>query len=166
MFRRFYQSAIVFFKSLFHLTSISDISPQIFETLEDIDIKHRSLRAGRPKGASLAQKNLKNFFERASGIGPPFQPWQGRVIATIRRPPTLRFGGQARCVSRRLNMLCAWGENRTLYTRIFLVIFLSFLKDRTISSPPFAKEGVGRFCEIIVGTHSLVSTPSSRPCAP
>ncbi len=25
-------------------------------------------------------------MERASGIEPPSQPWQGRIIATIRRP--------------------------------------------------------------------------------
>jgi len=37
----------------------------------------------------------------------------------------------------------AWGENRTLYTRIFLVIFLNFFKDRTISLSLFGISGAG-----------------------
>jgi hypothetical protein len=43
---------------------------------------------------------FKNNFERVTGIEPVSHPWQGRIIATIRYPPSLRFGGQARdCVT-------------------------------------------------------------------
>ncbi|HBU25212.1 MAG TPA: hypothetical protein DEB07_03165, partial [Candidatus Moranbacteria bacterium] len=56
---------------------------------------------------------------------------------------------------------CAGPQNRTGHTKIFLVVCLSFPKDRTISSPPFAKGAVGRWRRIIVGTHLLVSTPAS-----
>ena len=38
-------------------------------------------------------------MERVTGVEPVFRPWQGRIIAAIRYPPTLAeasFGGQAR----------------------------------------------------------------------
>ena len=37
-------------------------------------------------------RRLLIFSERVSGVEPPSHPWQGRIITTIRHPPTLRFG--------------------------------------------------------------------------
>ena len=50
----------------------------------------------------------------------------------------------------------AEGENRTPYASLFRS------SSWTISSPRL-KSGAGRLCEIIVGTHSLVSTPFPQP---
>ena len=52
----------------------------------------------------------------------------------------------------------AEGENRTPYASLFLgYVGLYHHPDRVM------RFGAGRLCEIIVGTHSLVSTPSPQP---
>lgn len=52
-----------------------------------------------------------------------------------------------------------------LTTQGFSFIYLGCPKDRTISSPVPLKQdrGLGTICQIIVGAHQLVSTPSLIP---
>ena len=54
----------------------------------------------------------------------------------------------------------AWAVNRTPDASLFHKTNLDFSKDWTISSPKIM--GVGRLRKFIVGTHLLVSTPSSE----
>lgn len=70
MFCRFYLSAIVFLNSLTQFISITNVSPQIFETLKNINMEHKNFVSGPPERVSLAQIFLKKKFERVRGIEP------------------------------------------------------------------------------------------------
>ena len=56
-------------------------------------------------------------MERVSGVEPPSHPWQGRIITTIRHPPTLAsFGGAMPAKKAKATIfpsLCAEERNRT-----------------------------------------------------
>ena len=100
-----------------------------------------------------------NILERTSGIEPPSQPWQGCIIATIRRPHyKLWINGKARRSSTRSEDWCrGTGSDRR---RMPLPKQLDYLILHSANWRNKQME-IGRWCGIIVGTHPLVSTPSS-----
>ncbi len=95
--------------------------------------------------------------------GTTFDSSRGRINFTCLPRGNTKSPFGTFCVSLR----GAAGGNRTPDASLFQGMFPDYSEVRTISSPPsvltfLLKAGSGAICKIIVGTHSLVSTPSPQ----